>query len=300
MTLNQMRQFLVVSKFMNISRAAEALIISHSTISRSISMLEEELGVQLLIRTNKTIGLTEAGAQFAKRCEEILSLVDQAVAEMRDVSESLQQKLRVDVVSMENADVVNGYNQFVSRYPNITLLVDEVALKEGIENLKTRKCDAFITFSYCLNYLGDQFEKLDLFPEDFKAVVPRNSAWSDLPYLEVSQMKTGQAPLLLIDAGFSLPRQIADPNSFMVSTVAENRSEMPLSTVLLKVQAGTGWAMLPDCVARKAHGCKLLDIHGADTSHYISIIWEKNTQKPSLNTFLDLFRGLFPRPNSVS
>lgn len=66
--------FLTVAKEENISKAAETLHITQPTLSRQLSDLEEELGVQLLIRGKRKTTLTDAGLLLRKRAEEITSL----------------------------------------------------------------------------------------------------------------------------------------------------------------------------------------------------------------------------------
>ena len=59
--LNQFRFLIAVDKYGSISRAAQALYISQSTISISLIRLEEELGVVLLNRGKRGVTLTEEG-----------------------------------------------------------------------------------------------------------------------------------------------------------------------------------------------------------------------------------------------
>lgn len=83
MELEQLRVFLTLAETKNISRAAERLFVSHSTVSRSLAALEDELGVRLLERGNRVFGLTEAGECLRERAAEALRLVDSIEEEMR-------------------------------------------------------------------------------------------------------------------------------------------------------------------------------------------------------------------------
>lgn len=73
--------FLTVAKEENISRAAETLHITQPTLSRQLSELEEELGVQLLKRGKRKTTLTDAGLLLRKRAEEITSLTEKTKQE---------------------------------------------------------------------------------------------------------------------------------------------------------------------------------------------------------------------------
>ena len=61
MELRQLQLFNEVAKHKSITKAAEAMHLSQPALSKSIRALEEELGMTLIIRTNKTSDLTDAG-----------------------------------------------------------------------------------------------------------------------------------------------------------------------------------------------------------------------------------------------
>lgn len=68
--------FLAVAREENISKAADLLHITQPTLSRQLSELEAELGVQLLTRGKRKTTLTDAGLLMRKRAEEITSLTE--------------------------------------------------------------------------------------------------------------------------------------------------------------------------------------------------------------------------------
>ena len=76
MDIRVLRYFLMVAREGSFSAAAKALYISQPTLSRQIRDLEEELGVSLLIRTNRSVVLTKEGMRFHKRAQEIVDLAD--------------------------------------------------------------------------------------------------------------------------------------------------------------------------------------------------------------------------------
>lgn len=75
MEFRVLQYFLAVTREQSISGAAEALHLSQPTLSRQLRDMEEELGKQLFIRSNRKIILTEEGMLLRKRAEEITELV---------------------------------------------------------------------------------------------------------------------------------------------------------------------------------------------------------------------------------
>lgn len=82
MEFRVLQYFLAVTREQSISGAAEALHLSQPTLSRQLKDMEEELGKQLFIRSNRKITLTEEGMILRKRAEEITKLVKKAQDEI--------------------------------------------------------------------------------------------------------------------------------------------------------------------------------------------------------------------------
>ena len=83
MELEQLRIFLAVAECESFSAAAKKLYISHSTTSRTVAALEEELGVELLRRGNRVLGLTPAGETLRTEAEDLLRHAEEAAARTR-------------------------------------------------------------------------------------------------------------------------------------------------------------------------------------------------------------------------
>ena len=82
MELRVLQYFLAIARQQSISKVAKYLHLSQPTLSRQIRDLEEELGKQLLIRSNRKITLTEEGMILRKRAEEIIDLVQKTEKEI--------------------------------------------------------------------------------------------------------------------------------------------------------------------------------------------------------------------------
>ncbi|MCD8090403.1 MAG: LysR family transcriptional regulator [Clostridiales bacterium] len=83
MELRVLQYFWTVVREENISKAAEVLHVTQPTLSRQISQLEEELGVQLFIRGRHLV-LTDAGIMLRRRAEEIIELTDKIQYEVKE------------------------------------------------------------------------------------------------------------------------------------------------------------------------------------------------------------------------
>jgi DNA-binding transcriptional LysR family regulator len=83
MELRQLECFLELSKFQNVSLTAEKLNISQPALSKTIGLLESELGNKLFDRVGRRIYLNEHGRLFARYAEEALKNLDLARTSVR-------------------------------------------------------------------------------------------------------------------------------------------------------------------------------------------------------------------------
>jgi DNA-binding transcriptional LysR family regulator len=76
METNRVRQFCVVFETENIRKAAEVLGMSHSALSKSLKVLQQELNLSLLMQSGRNIVITDEGKSFYKKALEFLKQED--------------------------------------------------------------------------------------------------------------------------------------------------------------------------------------------------------------------------------
>ncbi|MEP7352017.1 MAG: LysR family transcriptional regulator, partial [Acidobacteriota bacterium] len=99
METQHLRLFCVLAEELHFTRAAFLLNVSQPSLSHQIKQLEDELGTQLLERTNRRVRLTEAGEVFLVRATRILEQMDQAVREATKIGQGESGSLSIGVVS---------------------------------------------------------------------------------------------------------------------------------------------------------------------------------------------------------
>jgi len=121
--------------------AARKLGVTSSAVSRRVALLEDELGVQLLARTTRTLRLTEDGRAFHERCVRILEEWTEAKVALVRARSKPAGVLRVDAaIALARYALTPKLPAFLSKYPDVTVeltvrdqKIDPVA--EGIDVL---------------------------------------------------------------------------------------------------------------------------------------------------------------------
>lgn len=88
--LHQMRYFQCVARYESVSKAADELHVSQSALSKSISKLENELGVKLFDRRGKRISINENGLRFQQDVVRILDDIDSSIESLQGYSQQEQ------------------------------------------------------------------------------------------------------------------------------------------------------------------------------------------------------------------
>jgi DNA-binding transcriptional LysR family regulator len=137
--LDSLRIFVIVQRKGSLSAAGRSLSLSPATISRRISALEEELGVQLVDRTSRNLKVTEAGQAFLEHAEVVLEAMAQAEEAARNSKLLPEGRLRIHSRTQIGLRVIAPLLPgFAQSHPDIQL---ELELSEHPVNLVEQDFD---------------------------------------------------------------------------------------------------------------------------------------------------------------
>ncbi len=117
--------FVAVAEAGSLTAAARRLGLSKSVVSRRLSDLEDSLGVRLVNRSTRRLGLTEAGLQFHERCRRILAELDAAAEEAAAGTADLAGTLRVAApMSFGTQHLAPAVVAFLVAHPRVDITLD--------------------------------------------------------------------------------------------------------------------------------------------------------------------------------
>lgn len=175
------RHFYYVGKYKNISRAADALFLSQSTVSRSMQGLEAELGVKLFERSQHGIILTREGEVLYEQISQACDLIFAGEERLQRLQNLSEGNIRIGVNDFTfQSFVLPVLRDFHTDFPSVSLEIlsiehalDGPALTNYIEN--------HIDFACISSYPG--VDDADVLREDiaqFNDVLIAGDAYSEL------------------------------------------------------------------------------------------------------------------------
>jgi DNA-binding transcriptional LysR family regulator len=123
MDLNRATTFVRVVETGGFTRAAEALGLPPSSVSRSVAKLELDLGVTLLERTTRKVTLTEAGRAFFERAREALAGLEEANNLALDAAREVHGVVRLAAPPELGGKVGSMFSEFAVLHPRVRLEV---------------------------------------------------------------------------------------------------------------------------------------------------------------------------------
>lgn len=287
MELEQLRIYLAVVENASFTKAAEALYISHSTTSRTVSALEESLGVRLLTRDSRSVKTTEAGRLLFERGR---ALVDEALAletAVREAADAVHGSLTIVSVDLFSEALSALYREYCRRFADVAFGVYNKGLSEIREQVEKRQADVGVTFSYALPENTEGLTVRPVARERFCLICA-----ADDPLAKKDAVRAEE-----IDARnyVSVGRQRSGFTKKLEDALLGDRargtahSVPTLESLFLRVSSGGAVSLVPRPIARSyGQNCACVDIDGIDTGFDVVALWREDNASPALLSFAKL------------
>ena len=248
MEIRNLMTFVQVAELNSFTRAAKVLGYTQSTVSFQIQQLEKELGAPLFDRINHTITLTEKGRDLLQYAHRIMQLTEE-FHQQSAASQQVSGHVRIVTAdSICQMMLSNNYQNFYSRYPDITLKFYTADTEEMFHMLDQNEADVMFTLDkhiYRANYLIAKEEPVDV---HFMAGKDHPLAHQAAVHLEDIMAY----PLVLTEKGMGY-RHLLDEEMARRSMDVSPALEVGRTDLIVELLArGTGVSFLPDFAARTA------------------------------------------------
>ncbi len=147
MELNHLQTFIVVAEEGNVTRAAERLFMTPSSVSAHIKALEDELNIMLFVRKPQGMEITEQGNILRARAESIVRGAQDMVELSAKLQASLTGKIRIGLNAgikfLRVAELITRVRQ---SYPKVDLVFESISTGKTFPRLRDRTLDAGFIF----------------------------------------------------------------------------------------------------------------------------------------------------------
>lgn len=231
-----LNNFLVVAREQNMTRAAAQLHISQPTLSTQIAELEQQLGIKLFKRTNKSTLLTEDGILFRSRAQELIDLMEKVETEFITNAGDITGDIHIgcgETYIMSHLSKI--FREIQKEYPGIHFHIYSGDAEAVLERLDKGILDIGLLLGPLFH---EKYNYMSLGMYDyFGLLVPADCALAEKESISAKELKT--LPIII-------PNQVAsgahDMGDFDISTLNIVGSYNLVTNVTYMVEQGLGYA----------------------------------------------------------
>lgn len=168
----QLKYFQTLARILNFTKTAEELALSQPALSRSISRLEEELGVPLFERKSRGVVLNRYGEIFLKHANRALWEINEAKEEINNMVDPFHGSISLAFIQpLGSSFIPDLIGAFQKQEPGIRFQLTQDSTKEILNQLESAKID----IGFCTKQ--EQVEDLSSFPimnQELFLIVPKD------------------------------------------------------------------------------------------------------------------------------
>ncbi|WNW03007.1 LysR family transcriptional regulator [Tenacibaculum sp. HL-MS23] len=284
--LRHIRYFLAVAEDLHFRKAAERLFISQPGLSRQIKQMEEDLEIQLFVRHNRKVALTEAGIYIKTELTQSLKNLNHIFENAKLLQDGKDGHLNFGYVGSAMQNIIpNLLVEFKKEYPNVQFGLKEMDNKKQIDSLLSNDIDVgFVRLDRVPRGLAIK----PLLKESFCLVLPKNHPVNKNNFKGLYQLKNES--FILFDASYSPSyfekvMQIFDDSNF---TPLVTHNTIHAASIYKLVENNFGLSIVPKSLQ---HGydmkVKFIELKNIPQRTTLSVVWDKNNRNPILKSLLN-------------
>lgn len=243
MELRHLRYFVAVAETLNFTRAAQKMYTVQPSLSQQIKDLEHEVGVQLLLRSNRKVELTEAGEAFLKEALLSLEHAEKAVQAARQVESQQKEQLHIGFVPVAEMKIFPYIMPNIrAHFPELKIDFHSLTDAEQLQALKRGEID--IAFTRYVDD-SDELEHVLIFREPLTLIMPKDSPFAAQRHVSIKSFN--QQDFIISDEKSS-PQLYKVIQAFFQQEKIKVNVVQHSTNILLNVNLvgmGVGWSLVP-------------------------------------------------------
>ncbi|MED4056683.1 LysR family transcriptional regulator [Niallia taxi] len=188
MDIRQLMYFVEVVKQKSMTRASEKLHISQPALSKGIKSLEEEIGMTLINRSNKTHELTDAGQIVYEYAQKIMAQMDEMATTLHDMTNLARGSITIGIPPMIGSlffpKVIAAFHK---AYPNIHINIKEYGAAKVVKSVEEGEFEIGIAVLPLTD--ESSFNVFHLVSEEIKLIVNEQHKLADRKQVHMKELK---------------------------------------------------------------------------------------------------------------
>ncbi|MBK1633667.1 LysR family transcriptional regulator [Thiohalocapsa halophila] len=301
MNLRDIKYILAVAETRHFGKAAERCFVSQPTLSGQIKKLEDQLGVVIFERTNRSVEVTPIGEEILGHARLLVEQADAIEQVARAHQDPLAGPLRVGAIPTLSPYLMPlVLVPLKRRCPQLKLVLFEETTEALLRRLDQHELDAALLATPTPN---PDLTSIPLFDEPFWLAHPRKHPLYDKD--DITQTDLESIDLLLLSEGHCLSNQVMEVCKLAdrprTGEMADLRAAS-LETLLQLVGAGFGCTLVPALAIRGSwmtdSGIIARRLDLPDAKRRISLVFRRSfPRRAALETFAEV--ALEQLPNTV-
>ncbi|WP_163539286.1 LysR family transcriptional regulator [Gracilibacillus sp. YIM 98692] len=293
MELRQLRYFVEVAEREHISHAAAALHVAQSAVSRQISNLESELGVDLFEREGRNVRLTQIGKIFLSNAKAALKAIDHAQKQISEYIDPERGSIKIGFpTSLASNMLPTIISEFKKIHPKINYQLRQGSYNFLIDSVNNRELD--VAFLGPVPTEHTRIISNVLFMEEFYALLPKSHPLAKAEVIRLYDLRNDT--FVLFPEGYILHKLVIDgcKNAGFTPNISSQGED--LDAIKGLVSAGIGITLLPKSALTDVNPdyCVKVAIPEAELKRTVGVIIPKNRQlAPSENVFYQFILDFF-------
>jgi LysR family transcriptional regulator, transcriptional activator of the cysJI operon len=290
LNLSQLQTFVTVASEGSMTAAADKLFLTQPAVSQQMKNMEDDLGVELIVRGSKQIKMTAQGEILYEHAKKILSLAQMAEVSIKSIGAQLRGELRIGTLNSIGLHLMSPVVSRMLKFnPDFKIKVNYAKGESLIQSYKKGELDVLVLPDTELNYkasLPDAKSHI-LFQEEMWLVgsgkdefYPSQIALNDIkkiPYVHFSD----EFP----DFDMKLKEKVGDLQSVFESS--------NVGTLKRVIEYGLGIGFLPaSSIKKQVRGGRLNHVRISDFEYKMTFKYYYKASGPTSETAKILFQAL--------
>ena len=292
MDFRQFSYFVTTAEELHYARAAERLGVSQPALSQQIKALETQLGVQLFVRANRRIELTEAGAAFLQEARATLEMAEKSIRIAQDTARGESGTIDIGYVGsvmyeMRFPRLLKAYCQ---QHPQVRLTLHDRPILAQIDAVQRRQLDIAIVREPLPQQMPEGLESFTLSSQRLVAVLPVAHALAKAPSIALSELAGDDFLAFLDPQGVGLGHALLElcHEAGFEPRIAQRVSE--IATMISLVAAGFGVTLMAEMVSHlQLPGVCYVPLAGIETRSKLIVVHRRFERSATVRGLLKTF-----------